>query len=273
MIMNKKFMIVVAYCFLSYTIFFSEPPALPNGQYAKNVCWNNAALQLLRNIQPLTNALKDNPKYYQEGDIKGYYIDFLKASLTGSKEELHNTVQALYESICPKEERGKMGHADATIKAILKAFPDLAAEFLSVEKNPKFKNEVLYSDEFFSLLPLEQWPSYLVIMISDPNIYKQDPLRTSTFYDFEKNYEVVGYIDTDPGAHFWAFIKDQFEATPKWYECNDSSITETNTESITETNTETKKIVLKNPVYALYKKKAGQIVQNFADALVSMTKV
>lgn len=285
---NKKLMIV--FCCLVQVV--ARPPSLPNFDYASNVCWNNAALQLLRNIEPFTEFLvadkdKEKPEYYGKDEFIDAYIDFLAASLADDQETVVTEIEKIYQGVCirinrenvwTKQEVGKMGLADKTIQVIFKTFPDLVVKFLSVENDPTIKYDAIYHDEFFSYLNIEKNPPYLVIAIDDPQVYVNDPYRTTKTFAFDQDYEVVGYIDTTPGVHFWAFIKD-FEIPSKWYKCDDSSIKEI-----------TGDITLQNPIYALYEKKeentleeqrrkeedakvAAQKVQNFADALASIAKV
>ena len=62
---------------------------------------------------------KKEREYYQKGNaLADNYIDFLDASLGIDQEVINEAVKKLYHGICPKEEIGKVGHADKTIKTI-----------------------------------------------------------------------------------------------------------------------------------------------------------
>ena len=85
---KKNILLIAALCHISiHTTFGAQPPKLRN---FGATCFQNATLQAIYNIQPITNFLVDNPNPYPQNTIASLYTQLVKqVSSQPTKSEAH----------------------------------------------------------------------------------------------------------------------------------------------------------------------------------------
>lgn len=244
------------------------PPVLP--QHAKNVCWHNAALQLLRNIKPITLELiadkkkkKEERTYYGKGNADvDAYIDFLEASMLNDTKKITTALNKLYQLSCPRFgiTTGEAFYPYNVLKFFEIQFPDLIKKYFGF---PHTLNGYLaLNDVALGFFETSELPEYILLELAEVECIIPEKNQ-----ELKKQYEMIGVIDANKlktshqnkmvfagGGHFWAWIKDEFDDKHPWYKRND---TEPKLVAPQLFNIQT----LQCPLYVLYKKRKVPLLE------------